>query len=104
MTNGSTLTVTIMPDGILLTDRPTNTEALVGDHMPIWLPDTVYQMTLARVWLPRGICAITVSKRSRSGQIQVAIRERAVITILVVSSDQPGGFMHEIMRCSRGTV
>jgi len=93
-----------MPYGILLTYRPTNTEALVGDHMPIWLPDTVYQMTLARVWLPRGVCANTVSERSRSGQIQVATRERAVITILVISLDRPEGFMHEMMRCSRGTV
>jgi hypothetical protein len=37
-----------------LTSRPTNTEAPVGDHMPIWLPDTVYHITLARVWFPEG--------------------------------------------------
>jgi hypothetical protein len=41
MTNAVTLTVTIMTDGNLLTDRPANTEALVGDHMHLWLPDTV---------------------------------------------------------------
>jgi hypothetical protein len=34
------MTVTIITDGIPLTDRPINTEALVGDHMPWWLPDT----------------------------------------------------------------
>jgi hypothetical protein len=87
-----------------LTSRPTNTEAPVGDHMPIWLPDTVYHITLARVWLPRGVCAILVSKRSQSGQILVATRERAVITNLVISSNRPEGFMHEMMRCSRGTM
>jgi hypothetical protein len=40
MTNVVALTVTIMVDGIHPTDRPTNTEALVGDHMPWRLPDT----------------------------------------------------------------
>jgi hypothetical protein len=33
MTNAVTLTVTIMPHSIHLTDQPTHTEVLVGDHM-----------------------------------------------------------------------
>jgi hypothetical protein len=40
MTNAVTLTVTIMTDGDHPTHRPTNTEALVGDHMPKQLPNT----------------------------------------------------------------